>query len=46
MFAREISALNVCMHVGIAAQMPDLGLFSSYLHILKDVLTLVYMTCH
>jgi hypothetical protein len=46
MCANEISALYVCVHVGIAAEMSDLELFSSYMHILKAVLTLVYMTCH
>jgi hypothetical protein len=46
MFAHEISAFYVCVHVGMAAEMPDLELFSSYMHILKAVLTLVYMTCH
>jgi len=46
MFAHEISALYVCMHVGMTAQVPDLELFSSYMHILKALLTLVYMTCH
>jgi len=46
MFVHEISALYVCMHVGMAAEMPDLELFSSYMHILKALLTLVYMTCH
>ena len=46
MFAHEISALYVCVRVGRAAQVPDLELFSSYMHILKAVLTLVYMTCH
>jgi hypothetical protein len=46
MFAHEISALHECVHVGMAAEIPDLELFSSYMVILKAVLTLVYMTFH
>jgi len=46
MFANEISSLYICVHVCMAAEMPDLQLFSSCTHILKGVLTAVYMTCH
>ena len=46
MFAHEISTFYVCVRVGMAAHVLGLELFPSYMHILKTLLTLVYMTCH
>jgi hypothetical protein len=46
MCACQISALCVCVHISVTAQMLDLELFLSYVPVLKAVLTVVYVTCH